>query len=111
LIDATDIFSTIAEVAGVSVNRINDSRSFKSLFTNSSTIRKYQYSEIKDGADDMWAISNGTYKLIVNATGANQLYFLASDPYEANNLLNATLTSAQTAARNELEAELRIIRQ
>jgi len=110
LIDATDIFSTIAEVAGVNVSQINDSKSFKPLFTSSSTIRKYQYSEIKDGADDMWAISNGIYKLIVNATGAKQMYFLTTDPYEVNNLLNGTLTSAQTTAKNELEAELNNIR-
>jgi arylsulfatase B len=110
LIDATDIFSTIAEVAGITVSQMNDSKSFKSLFTNSSTIRKYQYAEIKDGTDDMWAISNGIYKLIVNATGAKQLYFLTTDPYEANNLLNATLTTAQTTAKNELETELNNIR-
>jgi len=110
LIDATDIFSTIAEVAGVNVSQINDSKSFKSLFTTSSTIRKYQYSEIKDGTNDMWAISNGVYKLIENATGAKELYFLISDPYEVTNLLNATLTSAQTTAKNELEAELNNIR-
>jgi len=110
LIDATDIFSTIAEVAGVNVSQINDSKSFKSLFTTSSTIRKYQYSEIKDGTNDMWAISNGVYKLIENATGAKELYFLISDPYEVTNLLNATLTSAHTTAKNELEAELNTIR-
>jgi arylsulfatase A-like enzyme len=110
LIDATDIFSTIAEVAGVNVSQINDSKSFKSLFTSSATIRKYQYSEIKDGTDDMWAISNGIYKLIVNATGAKQMYFLTTDPYEVNNLLSGTLTSVQTTAKNELEAELNNIR-
>jgi arylsulfatase B len=110
LIDATDIFSTIAEVAGVNVSQINDSKSFKSLFTNSSTIRKYQYSEIKDGTDDMWAISNGIYKLIVSATGAKQLYFLTTDPYEVTNLLNGTLTTVQTTAKNELESELNNIR-
>lgn len=110
LIDATDIFSTIAEVAGVNVSQINDSKSFKSLFTSSATIRKYQYSEIKDGTDDMWAISNGIYKLIVNATGAKQMYFLTTDPYEVNNLLSGTLTSVQTNAKNELEAELNNIR-
>lgn len=110
LIDATDIFSTIAEVAGVNVSQINDSKSFKSLFTSSATVRKYQYSEIKDGTDDMWAISNGIYKLIVNVTGAKQMYFLTTDPYELNNLLSGTLTSVQTNVKNELEAELNNIR-
>ena len=110
LIDATDLYSTIAEVAGVNVTSINDSKSFKSLFTNSSTIRNYQYSEIKDGTDDMWAISNGKYKLIVNATGTKELYFLTTDPYELTNLINGTLNAEQTAAKNSLETELSIIR-
>ncbi len=110
LIDATDLFSTIAEVAGVNATQINDSKSFKSLFTSSSTIRKYQYSEIKEGTDDMWAISNGKYKLIVSASGAKQMYFLMSDPYEVNNLLNGTLTTEQSTAKIELETELNNIR-
>ncbi|MFN8345533.1 MAG: sulfatase-like hydrolase/transferase [Spirosomataceae bacterium] len=110
LIDATDLFSTIAEVAGVNATQINDSKSFKSLFSTNSTIRNYQYSEIKDGADDMWAISNGKYKLIVNATGTKQLYFLTTDPYETKNLLNGTLTTEQSTAKTALEAELNNIR-
>lgn len=62
LIDVTDLFSTIAEVAGVKSSAIHDSQSFKSLFTSNATIRNYQYSEIKDDNNDMWAISNGKYK-------------------------------------------------
>ena len=110
LIDATDLFSTIAEIAGVGVSQVNDSKSFKSLFSTNATIRNYQYSEIKDGTNDMWAISNGKYKLIVNASGAKQLYFLTTDPYETNNLINGTLTTEQSTARSTLETELNNIR-
>jgi arylsulfatase A-like enzyme len=110
LITGTDLFSTIAAVAGVNVTEYYDSKSFKNALSESRTIRQYQYSEIKDGTNDFWAISNGIYKLIVSATGAKQLYFLTSDPYEGTNLLNGTLTSAQTTAKNELEAELNTIR-
>ncbi len=110
LIVAADLFSTIAEVAGVKSTEIHDSKSFKSLFTGSNVTRNYQYSEIKDDTNDMWAISNGKYKLIVNANGAKQLYHLTNDPYESVNLLNGTLTSEQSSAMTALEAELLLIR-
>ncbi len=111
MIDVTDLFSTIAEVAGVKSSAIHDSQSFKSLFTSSATIRNYQYSEIKDDNNDMWAISNGKYKLIVTATGDKQLFYLTTDPYESINLLNGNLTPDQTSAMLALEAQLILIRQ
>lgn len=111
LIDVTDLFSTIAEVAGVKSSAIHDSQSFKSLFTSSATIRNYQYSEIKDDNHDMWAISNGKYKLIVNATGDKQLFYLTTDPYESINLLDSNLTPEQTSAMLALETQLLLIRQ
>lgn len=110
LIDATDLFSTIAEVAGVKATEIHDSKSIKSLFTTSTTIRNYQYSEIKDDNNDMWAISNGKYKLMVNANGTKQLYNLTTDLYESNNLVNGNLTAEQSSAMTTLEAELNLIR-
>jgi len=110
LIDATDLFSTIAEVAGVKSTEIHDSKSFRSLFASNNTIRNYQYSEIKDDVNDMWAISNGKYKLIVNASGAKQLYHLTNDPYESVNLLSGNLTSEQSSAMTALESELLVIR-
>lgn len=111
LIDVTDLFSTIAEVAGVKASSIHDSQSFKSLFTSSATIRNYQYSEIKDDNNDMWAISNGKYKLIVNATGDKQLFYLTTDPYESINLLDGNLTPEQSSAMLALETQLLLIRQ
>ena len=111
LIDVTDLFSTIAEVAGVKATEIHDSKSFKSLFLSNSTIRNYQYSEIKDDNNDMWAISNGKYKLIVNATGDKQLFYLTTDPYESSNLLDGNLTPEQSSAMVALETQLLLIRQ
>jgi arylsulfatase B len=110
LVNVTDLFSTIAEIAGVKSTEIHDSKSFKTLFANSDTIRNYQYSEIKDDTNDMWAISNGKYKLIVNANGTKQLYHLTNDAYESTNLLNGNLTSEQSAEMTALESELLVIR-
>lgn len=110
LINSTDLYATIAEIIGTSTNEINDSKSFKSLFTASTSIRDYQYSELVDGANDEWTISNGTYKLIVNSLEIEELYNLANDPYENSNLLNGTLSTIEQNAKTELQIELTNIR-
>ncbi len=110
LLSGTDLFATISELTGVNGNEFNDSKSFKSLLSQPGVIRKFQYSEINDGTTDAWAISNGTYKLIVFATGNKEMFQLKTDPYETKNLLNNNLTTAESAAKTELETELDSIR-
>lgn len=111
LITGTDLFATISEVAGVNINQYHDSKSFKSLFSQSGKIRNYQYSEINEDSTDSWTISNGIYKFIVNSTGNKEFYNLIVDPYEQNNMLNGVLSSIEENAKSELEAELNKIRQ
>jgi len=111
LINVTDLFSTIAEVAGVKTTKIHDSKSITPLFTRDTIIRNFQYAEIKNEYIDMWAISDGRYKLIVNANGAKQLFFLTTDPYESINLLDSNLTPEQSSAMLALETQLILIRQ
>lgn len=112
LINSTDLFATISQLAGSSTTEINDSKSFKSLLSSSSgSTRNYQYSEMEDGTGDLWTIKNDTYKLIVNANGNNEMYNLANDPYEQNDLLIGTLTTAESNAKLDLETELGNIRQ
>lgn len=110
LITSTDLFATIAQIAGSTENEINDSKSFKSLLKQATLTREYQYSELADGIDDQWAISNGRYKIIVNSNGLKELYDLVNDPYENNNLLNGTLSTIEQNAKSELETELTNIR-
>ncbi|PQJ82820.1 sulfatase-like hydrolase/transferase [Polaribacter glomeratus] len=110
LINSTDLFATIAEIAGSSAKEIYDSKSFKTLFTQSTTIREYQYTELVDGATDNWTISNGEYKLIVNSVGAEEMYHLVNDPYEKSNLLKGTLSTVEQNTKSELETELAKIR-
>jgi arylsulfatase B len=94
IINSTDLLATIAEIAGSSGNEIHDSKSFKTLFTtNNTAIRNHQYSEINNGVIEAWTISNGTYKLIVNSNGDEQMYNLLQDPYENNYLINSNLTA------------------
>lgn len=111
LICSTDLFATIAELAGVGTSQIHDSKSFKSLLSQSSTIRNYQYAEMDDGSDDVWTIRNAGYKLMVNANGNEEMYDLLNDPYEETNLLNRTLSADASDAKIALEAELQAIRQ
>ena len=110
LICGTDLFSTIAELAGVNRSAIHDSQSFKGLLSTASSHRAYQYSEKDDGTDNQWAISNGVYKLIIDANGEEEMYHLNNDPYEQNDLLLGSLTAAAENAKIELEGELLNIR-
>jgi len=110
LITGTDLFATIAEIAGISISEINDSKSFKSLFNHSSTIREYQYSELVDGNINNWTIRNNRFKLMVSADGNKEMFNLENDPYEQKNLLLGNLTSEEASAKSALENELLNIR-
>jgi arylsulfatase B len=110
LINSTDLYSTIAALAGLDNTDIHDSQSFLSLLSSESTHRAFQYAEMNNGTDDLWAISDGAYKLIINANGSEAFYHLESDPYENDNLLDGTLSSTEETAKTELEEQLLLIR-
>lgn len=110
LINGTDLFSTISELAGIQITKVNDSESFKSLLTSKSSIRDYQYSELDNGTKNQWAIRNKQFKLIQNINGNELFYDLISDPYEELNLLNNPLSDIQAQAKIDLEKELALIR-
>ena len=113
LINNTDLFATIAQLAGSNASEINDSKSFKSLLSsssNSSTQREYIYSEMNSGRIDSWTIRNQKYKIIANASGSIEMYNLQTDPYENTNLLNSTLSNEQSTAKTQLETKLSEIR-
>ena len=46
LINSTDLFATIAQIAGSGTSMIHDSKSFQPLFKESLKIRDFQYSEL-----------------------------------------------------------------
>ena len=111
LINSTDLFATIATIAGANVDEINDSQDFSALLTSTSgASREFIYSEKSVGTNEQWSIRNTTYKLIENTNGDQEFYHLENDPYEVTNLLLQELTGAASLAKASLEAHLLIIR-
>ncbi len=114
LLNGTDLFATIASMAGVSVETIYDSKNFKSLLeTATPNFREYVYSEVKDeqSGTEGWCIRNAEYKLIEYVNGDQELYDMLLDPYETTNLLAGTPTSEANAALQTLEGAVVGIRQ
>ena len=114
LIETTDLFSTIADVAGAGGVGINDSKSFKGLFDASQTDdRTFIYSEIEqDSGNSDYTIRNETHKYIRFNDGEEALYNLISDPLEVTNLLNESPLSDTDAMQfDNLTAEVTIIRE
>ncbi|MDN3666898.1 sulfatase-like hydrolase/transferase [Algibacter miyuki] len=109
LINGTDLFSTIANIAGVSTTEINDSKSFKGLLTDSnSNSRDYIYSEIgKTNGDSDYTIGNKTHKYIYFEDGSEALFNLNENPMENPNLLSTN----QLPLSDEDEAQKEVLLQ
>lgn len=103
LINHTDFFPTLVEIAGGSLPSHEDGQSFSELLTGTDTSpRDYIYSENLEG----WAIRNAQFKLIELTDGNQQLFDLSADPTETDDLLDngtdvsAILSELETAAAN-----------
>ena len=106
LVNEVDLFQTIQELAGINVAAtlppgvIIDSKSLLPALQGDVIIpttdmfgEQFNESSVADG----WTLRNGTYKLIHFYDHSEQLYDLATDPYEHTNLLDAPLSpDAQT---------------
>jgi len=114
LINSTDLFATISELAGNTTPEINDSKSFKDLLTaNNVDTRNYSYAERGAiGSQDL-TIRNATHKYMIFDNGVERFYNVVDDPFENTNLLNASqlpLSDADSAIMNELTTQLNLIR-
>ena len=116
LINATDLFATILDLAGTGIFEKNDSKSFKNLLSSSnSSQRKFVYSEkhnSKSFGQD-YTIRNKTHKYLYFNDGSEALYDLSDNPLEFPNLLSPNqlpLNDANSAAKNELVLQLGVIR-
>ncbi len=113
-VTTTDLFSTIADIAGASQSNYENSESFKSLFTTSNTFsRDYNYSELTDvtkPAKSGYTISDNDYKLIQLDNGVEKFYDLSTDAYEKTNIKKNQQNNTQRAARNALKAKAANVR-
>ena len=116
LINSTDLFATIANIAGINIEEINDSKNFKSLLSgNNSNPREYIYSEMgrSTGGSD-YTIRNRTHKYIKFDDNSEAFYNLSANPMENPNLMSTNqlpLSSTDQIIKNELTAKLAEIRQ
>ena len=114
LINTVDLFSTIAQIAGVKNPQYYDSQSFYTTFSDDSpSLREFNYSEILDfqkPAKSGYTIRNEHHKLIVLNNGNSLFYNLIADPYEQDNLMNKNLSPEEQLALEELQAEVSSIR-
>ncbi|MFT5520729.1 MAG: arylsulfatase A-like enzyme [Enterobacterales bacterium] len=108
LVNTSDFFATINQVAGNSISHINNSYSFSDLLSESAEgKRNYNYSEFISADVSGWVVRNDEYKLIEFSDGSQELYQVSIDLAETNNLL---LTASHTDIVNELSAEAERIR-
>jgi len=96
LINGTDLFATLAQLAGDERAEINDSVSFADALTDPGFAgRTHAYTEFRDPTEgSVWAARDKRYKLISLADGRKALYDLVADPFEKADL-NAPNPSAE----------------
>jgi len=109
LINTTDLFATIADLAGASVTQYGDSISFTHLLVDTSgPQRSFIYAEFHDQHRDWgnaWAIRDGRHKLIEFESGGQRLFDLIEDPSEEQDLLHTNPTvNIQAIADNLAQA-------
>lgn len=109
LINTTDLFATIASLAGVEVDRIGDSESFARLLTDrGAPKRSFAYAEYFDSdpfaRDHDWAIRDDRYKLIEYGRGERRLFDLMEDPFERRDLLAGEPDAGALSAVEKLQA-------
>jgi arylsulfatase A-like enzyme len=105
LINTSDLFATIVEMAGYDLPQIHDSYSFAHLLNDQGLgQRDCAYAEIlSDTPKSMgWCARDQTYKYIQFDSLQDRFYNLELDPWEQNNLLMGTLTTAEQEAYDKL---------
>ncbi|MCW8864700.1 MAG: sulfatase-like hydrolase/transferase, partial [Colwellia sp.] len=112
LINSTDLFASIANVAGSSISHINDSYDFTRLFSResgnlSTPLRSVNYSEFVSANVTGWAMRNDQFKLIQFDAGDRALFDISESLSESDDLILNTSTIADElsvmgeAIRNE----------
>ena len=112
LANMVDVFATILDLAGTSVavavptNVPIDGQSLLPALQSTNTITRHAYSELfgTNIAANVGgrALRDDRFKLLRFSNGLDEFYDLQTDPYEATNLLNGTLTATQQQYHDRL---------
>jgi len=109
LIQSTDLFTTIAQMAGSEIIEKHNSKSFYSLLSDANAFqRTYAFAEKSQNGAVSYAIRNDQYKLIVEPDGTELLYNLNNDAYENINLLNNPSQALENIKKMLLEEVARV---
>ncbi len=111
LINLSDLYTTIANIAGVNVSYINDSYNFNDLlFVSTEGVREYLYSEAGENLNSLnKTIRNNTHKYILFEDGSESLFDLSKEPLETKDLLkpkNLPLSDNDNKMKVELVQKL-----
>ena len=122
LVNSTDIFATILEMAGMDLDEVvpdeirHDSVSFLASLSNpdAPSRRDWIYAdEFFGGFEGIqtadYAMRAERYKLL-RFEGREEFYDLHADPYEYDDLLRGELSAEQRAAYDTLKAEILLLR-
>ncbi len=108
MVQATDMFTTFADIAGAGSANYQDGISIKPLFTDGNAAKRtFAYTEQfgnTSATDDGYAIRNSLYKLIHLNSGTEYFYKISTDPFEQTNLLSGTLTTEAQQNLTQLRA-------
>ena len=105
LVNITDLFVTIAQLAGDANAVQQDGVSLMDALTDPSFAgRSYAYTEFRhDDSVTVWTVRNAQYKLIEYSDGRRELFDLIADPFENNNLIASNISDELKAVIEELE--------
>ncbi len=113
LVNSTDIFSTVAEIAGAASSTYQDSFSFKSLLSSANSgLRTYNYTEVKGTSlrKSGFTIRDDRYKYIEFDNGNSRFYDLDADPYEGSNIRTGQMNASEVQAKADLISQAALIR-
>lgn len=106
LINTSDFYATIANLAGHAVTQLKDGYSFVPLLQAAGVgARSFNYSEFKSGDFEGWTVRDANYKLIQRLTGEQELYDLRTDFKEAINLLASSTDYSATLSALRAQGE------
>lgn len=107
LVQAPDIFATIAELTDGKTSSYKDGNSIKGTFTNKTAFkRNYVYTEQFGNTNtnnDGYTLRNNGYKYIKLENGKEYFYKISADPTESNNLISGTMNAEDLKNLDELK--------